>query len=174
MTRSKKKDPPLKAKKVSESAIEDHTYRVFANDLNSNDTVFGGLIMTILDRLAAVIAERHAGKTCVTASVDGFNFLSPAGKGDNLVCCGAINRSWNTSMEIGLKVLAENGKTQEKKHIVSAYFTFVALDEHNQPSNVPPITPLTSDEKRRYKEAEIRRNHRIEGRKRIKKSREDS
>ena len=164
----------LRGKKVSESSIDDHTYRIFANDLNSNDTVFGGLIMTILDRLAAVIAERHAGKTCVTASVDGFHFLAPAGKGDNLICQGAITRAWNTSMEIGLKVTSENGKTQERKHIVSAYFTFVALNKHNQPTTVPPLLPHSAVEKRRYREAEIRRNHRIEGGKRIKKSRESN
>lgn len=161
----------LPAKKVAESSVNDHTYRIFANDLNSNDTVFGGLIMSTLDRLAAVIAERHASMTCVTASVDGFNFLAPAKKGDNLICMGAVNKAWNTSMEIGLKVIAENAKTHKKIHIVSAYFTFVALDEQGKPSAVPPIDPTTATEKRRFKEAELRRSHRIEGRHQIKMSR---
>ncbi len=164
----------LKGKKVAESAIHDHTYRIFANDLNSNDTVFGGLIMTILDRLAAVIAERHSEKPCVTASVDGFHFLAPAGKGENLICKGAVNKAWGSSMEIGLKVIAENSITQEKKHIVSAYFTFVALDAKRKPCQVPPVLPTTPDEKRRFKEAEIRRNHRFEGLKQIKQSRKES
>lgn len=158
-------------KKISESSINDHTYRIFENDLNSNDTVFGGLIMSILDRLAAVIAERHSQRTCVTVSVDGFHFLTPARKGENLICKGSVNRTWNTSMEIGLKVVAENSRTKDKKHIVSAYFTFVALDENNRPTPVPPVLPETPEEKRRYEEAEFRRNHRIEGNLKIKKSR---
>jgi acyl-CoA hydrolase len=150
----------LKPKKVTESAIHDQTYKVFPNDLNSNDTVFGGLVMSILDRVALVVAERHAERICVTVSVDSMHFLAPARRGDILVFRAAINRTWKSSMEIGVKVLAEHYKTGETKHILSAYFTFVAVDEYCQPVQVPPVIPETPSEKRRYEEAEIRRERR--------------
>lgn len=148
------------AKTVKDSAVDDHTYKVFPNDLNSYDTVFGGLIMSILDRIALVVAERHSERTCVTASVDSMHFLNPAKKGDILLFSAAINRSWRTSMEIGVKVVAESYRTREKRHVLSAYFTFVALDEDKRPTEVPLVIAETEEEVRRFEEAEFRREKR--------------
>lgn len=150
----------LKAKSVRESAIEDHVYKVFPNDLNANGTIFGGLVMATLDRIASVVAERHANRVCVTASVDALHFLEPAKRGDILIFKAAVNRTWRTSMEIGVKVLAEDFRTRETRHIVSAYLTFVGLDENGQPTEVPAVIPETNIEKQRFQQANVRREHR--------------
>lgn len=150
----------VKQKKVSESAVHDQTYKIFPNDLNSNDTVFGGLVMSILDRVACVVAERHAERVCVTASVDSMHFLAAACKGDVLIFQASVNRSWRTSMEIGVRVTSEHHKLKGSKHILSAYLTFVALDKEGKPTEVPQVLAETLLEKRRYEEAELRRQSR--------------
>lgn len=160
----------MQGKTPGETAIQDHTYRVFPNDLNAQGTVFGGLILSIVDRLTHLIAERHSGRICVTASVDAVNFLAPAGHGDNIIFKASINRSWKSSMEVGAKVFAEHRLSSERFHIVSAYLTFVALDDAKKPTAVPPVTPETAEEKRRFKEAQIRREHRMEYKKTIRAS----
>lgn len=146
--------------KVSFSAVDNHTYKIFPNDLNSYGTAFGGMIMAICDRTALVVAERHSKHTCVTASVDSMSFLHPAGQGDILLFSAAVNRTWRTSMEIGVKVIAEHYRTGERRHILSAYFTFIALDDNKKPTAVPLVIPETPLEKRRYEEANRRRENR--------------
>jgi acyl-CoA hydrolase len=150
----------VKSKRVLESAVHDQTYKIFPNDLNSNDTVFGGLVMSILDRVACVVAERHAERVCVTVSVDSMHFLAPARKGDVLIFQASINRSWRSSMEIGVRVSTEHHRLKNRKHILSAYLTFVALDKEGKPTEVPQVIIETPAEERRYREAELRRTHR--------------
>lgn len=159
----------LPGKPISESAIDEHVYRVFPNDLNANNTVFGGLVMSTLDRVCSVVAEKHTGVVCVTASVDSMNFLAPGKKGDILIFMASINRTWRSSMEIGAKVVAHNYRTGEKRTVVSAYFTFVAVDENQNPVPVPPIIPETPKQKERYEMAERRREQRQANRRAHKK-----
>ncbi len=147
----------MQGKSVAESAIHDQTSVVFPNDLNAYGTLFGGRVLDLCDRVAGVVAKRHSGKVCVTLGIDSVRFLAPAKHGDILVFKASLNRVWKTSMEIGLKVFKEDFRTQERVHILSAYFTFVALDDNLKPVEVPPVLPLSADEKRRYEQAEQRR-----------------
>lgn len=134
---------------------------VFPNDLNSNDTVFGGLILAQLDRFAAVAADRHAGGVCVTVGVDAVHFIAPARRGDVLVFNAAVNRAWGTSMEVGCKVEAETIGGGPRRHILSAYLTFVAMNSRSKPRKVPPVDPESRIEKQRYREAQLRREMRL-------------
>ena len=122
--------------------------------------------MGLCDRTALIVAERHSGAPCVTAAVDSLNFVAPARAGDTLIIKAAANRSWRSSMEIGVHVAAENSYTGESRHVVSAYLTFVALSEGGEPQSVPPVAPKTAVEKRRFKDAGLRRQQRLDNRKR--------
>lgn len=118
-------------------------------------------MMAHIDRMALVVAERHAGQTCVTASVDALHFLAPAKQGHTLVFSASVNRSWNSSMEIGARVEAEDSHTGERQHIVSAYLTFIAVDENGKAVSVPELVPETEGEKLRWGEAQLRREQRL-------------
>lgn len=147
---------------VRSSAIDNQTYKVFPNDLNSRGTIFGGIVMSIIDRTALVVAERHSANPCVTVSVDSIHFLAPAKRGDTLLFSASINRSWRSSMEMGVRVCTENYKTREVEHILSAYLTFVALDDEGKPTQVAPVIPESDIEQQRYIEAGQRRQLRRE------------
>jgi acyl-CoA hydrolase len=150
-----------KGKRPSDSAVEQNVYKIFPNDLNSENTVFGGLVMGLCDRTALIVAERHSGHSCVTAAVDSLNFLAPAHSGETLMVKAAVNRAWRSSMEIGVHVVAENSFKGDTRHVVSAYLTFVAIGNDGKPTSVPPILPETEIEKRRFDAAEERRNVRL-------------
>lgn len=158
---------------VSASAIEEHVYKVFPNDLNAQATVFGGLVMAKCDRLALVVAERHSGRVCVTASVDSLHFTAAAKANDTLLFRVALNRSWHSSMEIGVKVIAEDSYTQSNRHVVSAYFTFVALDTAGKPVTVARVKPETAQQERRFDQANMRRDARLAMRKAIRQYRDE-
>lgn len=147
---------------ASVSRVDDQVYMVFPNDLNANDTVFGGMIMAQMDRTCAVVADRHAGSVCVTASVDAVHFMAPAVRGDVLIFHATVNRAWTTSMEIGCKVEAEGVAGGARRHILSAYLTFVALDDAGKPKGIPGLLAETADETRRFEEAQLRRDLRLQ------------
>jgi acyl-CoA hydrolase len=148
-------------KPVSASAIIDQVVEVFPNDLNPHGTLFGGRVMQIVDSLAAIVAKRHSGKVCVTLGIDSVRFLNPARRGDILVCMASVNKTWRTSMEIGVKVVAEDFRTLERRDILSAYFTFVAVDDDHKPVAVIPVLPETPEQLKRFQEAEERRLQRL-------------
>ncbi len=148
-----------KAKKVSESAIT--TVRLMMpTDGNIMGNVFGGSIMKYVDEVAAMVAFRHAEKNCVTASIDRMNFLAPVYVGNILILKAAVNYVGRTSMEIGVRIEAQDPPSGKIVHTGSCYLTYVALDEKGRPTPVPKIIPETEEEKRRYREGLARRKMR--------------
>ena len=152
----------LEGRPVSYSAVREQVYMVFPNDLNANDTVFGGMILAQLDRYSVVVADRHASGICVTVGVDAVHFIAPARRGDVLIFNAAVNRAWGTSLEVGCKVEAERIGGGLRRHILSAYLTFVAMDEQGKPRPVPALLPETERERLRFEEAALRRQSRLD------------
>jgi len=123
--------------------------------------VHGGVLLGMMDRVAAVAAIRHARRTCVTVSVDSVAFREPIHLGELVTMQASVNYAHRTSIEVGVRVEAENLLTGTKRHTNSCYLTFVAIDENGRPVAVPPVLPETDEEKQRYRAAEARREQRI-------------
>jgi len=124
---------------------------------NPAQNVHGGVIMKMIDEAAYIAASRHTHKNCVTASVDRIDFLSPVYIGNVVMAKASINYTGETSMEVGVRVDAEDLESGEMTHVSSAYLTFVALGKEGTPTKNPPIKPENEEEKRRYNEAQERR-----------------
>jgi len=130
-------------------------------DANVAGNVFGGAILRLVDETAAIVAYKHARNNVVTASVDRMNFFSPVYIGDLLRLIASINLVHRTSMEIGVRVEAENPVSGEIRHTGTCFLTYIALDKNGKPTQVPRLTPQTVEEKRRWAEAEVRRHLRL-------------
>lgn len=137
------------------------THLVLPPDTNALGTAFGGRIMEWIDKAAAIVAQRHSRSICVTANMDDLHFIHPIKLGDIVLLHTSVNYTHNTSMEIGVKVEAENPTSGTKVHTASCYLTFVALDENYHPKPVPPLICKTKDEKRRSEQGQMRRKQRL-------------
>ena len=156
--------PPTRSPKpVSASQVE-MLEMVLPSDANLLGNMLGGRVMHHMDLCAAVAAQRHAGQVCVTASVDRIDFLSPVRIGELLVLKASVNFVHRTSMEVGVLCLAEDPRTGMRRHTASAYFTFVALSDTLEPTEVPPLRPDTPLEVRRFEAGRRRREARIAAR----------
>ncbi len=131
------------------------------NDANGLGTLLGGKIMHLVDIAGAIAANRHSRQFVVTASFDHMDFLEPVMIGQLVTLHASVNRAFRTSMEVGVKVYAEDLRTAATRHVASAYLTFVALDEQRRPLPVPPAIPQSPEEERRYEEAGQRREQRL-------------
>lgn len=134
---------------------------VLPNDANPLGFILGGRVMHLMDIAAAIAAHRHSNSYVVTASVDYVDFRSPIHVGDLIVLKSSVNRVFQTSMEVGVKIFSENVRTGERKHTSSAYLTFVAVDENLNRRPVPPLILETSEDRRRHREAAVRRKIRL-------------
>lgn len=128
---------------------------------NVHGTIFGGMMMQWIDITAGVAASRHAGGPVVTASMDRLHFLQPARLGEVVTVQAQVNFAARTSMEVGVRVFAEGRAGREHRQATRAYLTFVAVDEAGRPREVPPLVPQTDEEKRRFRDASIRRAVRL-------------
>lgn len=137
-------------------------------DANPLGNVHGGVVMKYVDTAAGVVAIRHARRIAVTASIDRLDFHNPVFVGNLLILKASVNFVGRTSLEIGVRVEAENPLTGEVRHTASAYLTFVALDEKGLPTPVPPLVCETDEEKLRNSQAQVRRHYRLAERRREK------
>jgi len=152
----------LEAKTVSQSRVE-LAQIMMPEHANATGNVHGGNLLKLVDQAGAIVAARHTHTNVVTASVDRFDFISPAYIGNLIFIKASINYVYRTSMEIGVRVEAECLKTGVHTHVGSAYLTFVALDKDDKPTEVPGLILKTEEEKRRYEEAKKRREIRLQG-----------
>jgi acyl-CoA hydrolase len=129
---------------------------------NFAGNVHGGTILKFLDQVAYACASRYAGRYVVTLSVDQVMFRQPIHVGELVTFLAAVNHTGTSSMEIGIKVLAENIRSRAVRHANSCFFTMVAVDDARKPVAVPPLQPATSDERRRRAAAEVRKQLRQE------------
>ena len=153
-----------KSKTVAESQVE-MTEMVLPNDANRLGNLLGGRLMQWMDIAAAIASWRHTNRICVTAAVDELDFRHPIRVGEVVILKASVNRAFNTSVEVGVRVLKENPSTGQRIHTNTAYLTFVSIDDDGKPVPVPPIKPVSKEERRRFREAAERRNRRLERRK---------
>lgn len=130
-------------------------------EANLQGNVHGGSIMRAVDNAGGFAAIKHCANRVVTAAMDELQFIEPVFLGELLTLRAQVNDVGRTSMEVGVRVEAENVMTGDRRHVSTAYLVFVALDEHGKPAPVPALVPETDEERRRMAEAKIRREHRL-------------
>ncbi len=136
---------------------------------NVHGTIFGGILMQWIDGAAGISAARHSGGLVVTASMDRLHFLRPARLGDVVIVQAQVNFAAHTSMEVGVRVFAENQLTRTRVQATRAYLTFVAVDDQGRPREVPKLTPETDQDRRRFRQAQARRAVRLRERRAMNK-----
>jgi len=155
--RSMRKQP---GKTVADSLTETVEI-VLPNDANPLGNILGGKVMHLIDIVGAISAHRHCRSLLVTASVDNVDFVHPIKIGQLIVLRAFVTRTFNTSIEVEVNVFSEDGMTGQRRQTSSAFVTYVAVDRDGRPTRVPPIVPVTAEEKRRYREALARRRRRL-------------
>jgi acyl-CoA hydrolase len=142
-------------------------------DANSAGNVHGGVVMKMCDEAAGLAAIKHSGVRVVTVAMDRMNFLYPIHIGEVVTFSAKVNAVWRTSMEVGVRVDAQNPRTGEVRHTNTAYLTMVAMGDDGRPAPVPPVLATTPTEERRMREAELRRANRLAEREQIRAHREE-
>lgn len=151
----------MKGRPVKDS-VSEYSELALPSHANPLGDLLGGHVMHLVDMAGALAAMRHCRRPVVTASVDHMTFLHPAKIGQLVSLKSSVNRAFRTSMEVGVTVTVEDLTSGEARHTSSAYLTFVALDDQNRPTPVPPVIPESPEERRRYEEAGERRRYRLE------------
>jgi len=150
-------NPPARTVASTQSEM---TEIILPNDTNILGNLLGGRLMHFIDLTGAMAAYRHSRTHVVTAAMDHIDFIRPVHLGDLLTLRSSVNRAFSTSMEVGVKVWAENTQTSSLAHVASAYLVFVAVNKEGHLQKVPALIPETPDELRRFEGALRRREHR--------------
>ncbi len=138
------------------------TQIVLPSHANNHGTVFGGQMAAWIDVCAAVSAQRFARKAVVTASIDEIHFVQPVRRGMVVILKARVNQSWTTSMEVGVRVEAEDPRTGDTAHCCTAYLTFVAINDDGKPSQVPQLDTKSDESSAlRAAQAQERRDNRL-------------
>jgi acyl-CoA hydrolase len=153
----------MDGKTVSASAIFDYEIVIDLDNLSSDGALFEGRFMQIVNSLAMMVANRHAERACVAIGIDSLRFKKKVVRGDMLLCYASVNCAWLTTLEVGIKVVAEDFRSLDRKDVLSAYFTFAAVDDDHQPVEIAPVIPESQEQIQRFHDAEIRhQRHRDE------------
>jgi acyl-CoA hydrolase len=158
------------ARKTPRASRVETAHIVLPGDTNTHGTIFGGILMQWIDIAAGIASARHSGGPVVTASIDSLHFITPVQLGEIVIMQAMVNFAGNTSMEIGVRVFAENQKTFERRQTTRAYVTFVGVDASGRPRPVPPLVLETAEERRRFADAKRRRAVRLRERRAMTKS----
>jgi acyl-CoA hydrolase len=151
----KRKNKPVIKQEWPETILPRH--------INPHGTAYGGKILMQIDAHAGYLAHKHSQQICTTLSIDRVQFVAPAYRHEKLRYKASVNNVWNTSMEVGIRIIAENLQEGTERHIVSAYTTFVAIDEKGKPIPIQfGVNPKTKEEKRRFEDANLRRTLRLQ------------
>ena len=154
----------MRAVKTVKESQHETSELMMPQNANNQGNVFGGVILGMMDKCAAIAAFRHCRENVVTASIDRVDFRQPIHLGDLVVMKASVNYVGKSSMEVGVRVEAEELLTGKRRHTNSCYLTFVAIDSKGAPSEVPQLKPETAEEKRRYQAAKERRRLRLKER----------
>jgi len=130
-------------------------------DANSAGYVHGGTVMKLCDEVAGLAAIKHSRRRVVTAGMDRMTFMEPIHVAELVTFTASVNAAWRTSMEVGVRVTAEQPRDGTIRHTNTAYLTMVALDENGRPTEVPPLRAESDEEQRREREAQTRRRNRL-------------
>ena len=160
-------DNPIKT--PGDTAVQSR-YLVMPQHANPFGTAFGGIIMSWIDMVAAMAAQKHCGTEVVTVSIDSMTFEEPVRIGNQVTLLACVNYVGLTSMEVGVKVIKENPTTGITRVATKAYLTFVAVDADHKPIPAPPLEPKTDDDKRRWNNAALRVKARKELRRQVNKN----
>jgi len=152
--------PKPRRKQAEESRVE-MTEIILPEDTNQYGNVWGGRIMALIDKAAAIAAIRHSRSNVVTASVDSLVFRAPVRLSHILRLYASVNAAFGSSMEVGVKVMSENPLTGDRAHCCSAYVTMVSLDTGGRPAGVPGLQTRTPEDRRRQRDAQARRRSRL-------------
>lgn len=143
------------------ASVSEITELMMPGQVNNLGHVFGGVLLSMIDHAAAVTAMRHARGPCVTVAIDKVDFKEPIYAGEFVTCRARVNFVGRTSMEIGVRVVAEDLMSGQRRHTNDCFLTFVAIDENSRPTPVPALELVTDDDRENFEDGRVRREHRV-------------